>query len=126
MLCTISIDNTAITWLGAVFGGVAVWLFIFICIQYIIFGLDQIGIVKEKPEEYLSYERYTEVIYSSQGTTTERDTMFIVLQKAGCKFYAKLNNKHIELLIKDINDNEVHTFKIFDYLYFNNSFIEKK
>ena len=46
-----------------------------------------------------------------------------ILQKEGCKFYAKLTeNKNIYLIVKDKHNEEVYSVEIENHVYFNSNF----
>ena len=51
------------------------------------------------------------------------DMIMQILQKEGCKFYAKLTeNNNIHLVVKDKHNENVYSVEIENLIYFNSNF----
>ena len=51
------------------------------------------------------------------------DMIMQILQKEGCKFYAKITeNNNIHLVVKDKHNEEVYSVEIENLIYFNSNF----
>ncbi len=71
--------------------------------------------------QYLSYTDFKQVYFLAKGYGS--DMIRQILQKEGCKFYAKLTeNKNIYLLVKDKHNEEVYSVEIENHVYFNSNF----
>ena len=73
--------------------------------------------------QYLSYTDFKQVYFLVKEYGSHIDMMRQILQKEGCKFYAKLTkNKNIYLIVKDKHNEEVYSVEIENYVYFNSHF----
>ena len=104
-------------------------LFIYCVFYFCIFkGEDKVK--KERAKEieiatiqYLSYTEFKEVYFLVKGSGSGIDMIRKILQKEGCKFYAKLtDSKNIYLIVKDKHNEEVYSAEIENHVYFNSNF----
>lgn len=104
-------------------------IFIFFVFYFVIFkGEDKVR--KERTKEieiatiqYLSYTEFKEVYFLAEGFGSDINMMRKILQKEGCKFYAKLTeNNNILLIVKDKHNEEVYSAEIENHVYFNSNF----
>lgn len=119
-------DNAVYYWaIGCISGTV----FIYFVFYFVIFkGEDKES--KESTKEieiatiqYLSYTEFKEVYFLSEGFGSDIDMIRKILQKEGCKFYAKLTeNNNILLIAKDKHNEEVYSAEIENHVYFNSNF----
>lgn len=73
--------------------------------------------------QQLSYTDFRQVYFKINDSGSHIDMMRKILQKEGCKFYAKLTeNNNIYLIVKDKHDEEVYSREIENYIYFNYNF----
>ena len=73
--------------------------------------------------QYLSYTDFKQVYFLAKGYGRDINMMRQILQKEGCKFYAKLTeNKNIYLIVKDKHNEEVYSVEIENHVYFNSNF----
>lgn len=73
--------------------------------------------------QYLSYTDFKQVYFLAKGYGRNIIMMRQILQKEGCKFYAKLTeNKNIYLIVKDKHNEEVYSVEIENHVYFNSNF----
>lgn len=111
--------------LGCIVGTVLIY-FVF---YFVIFKAED-KVRKERAKEieiatiqYLSYTEFKEVYFSAEGFGNDIDMMRKILQKEGCKFYAKLaENNNILLIVKDKHNEEVYSAEIENHVYFNSNF----
>lgn len=111
--------------LGCIVGTVLIY-FVF---YFVIFKVED-KVRKERAKEieiatiqYLSYTEFKEVYFSAEGVGNDIDMMRKILQKEGCKFYAKLaENNNILLIVKDKHNEEVYSAEIENHVYFNSNF----
>lgn len=73
--------------------------------------------------QHLSCTDFTQVYFLVKGYGSHIDMMRQILQKEGCKFYAKLTeNKNIYLIVKDKYNEEVYSVEIQNHVYFHYNF----
>ena len=60
--------------------------------------------------------------FLAKGYGSDINIMRQILQKEGCKFYAKLTEKNIYLIVKDKHNEEVYSGEIENHVYFNSNF----
>lgn len=73
--------------------------------------------------QYLSYTDFRQVYFKINDSGSHIDMMRQILQKEGCKFYAKLTeNNNIYIIVKDKHDEEVYSREVENYIYFNYHF----
>ena len=103
-------------------------VFIYFVLYYFIFkGYDKEckerdQKIQVKIEDCLSKTDYTQV-YFLCGKSDIMNMITQILQKEGCKFYAKLTeNNNIHLIAKDKNDEEVYSVEIEKPYYFRSNF----
>ena len=74
-------------------------------------------------KQYLSYTDLKQVYFIVTDTGSYIDMMRQILEKEGCKFYAKLTeNNKIYLIVKDKHNEKVYSAEIENYFYFDNYF----
>lgn len=119
-------DNAVYYWTIGCMAGTA---FIYFVFYFVIFkGEDKVREERAKVTEgvtmqYLSYTDFKEVYFLAEGFGSDIDMMRKILQKEGCKFYAKLTeNNNIFLIVKDKHNEEVYSAEIENHVYFNSNF----
>lgn len=119
-------DNAVYYWVIGCMVGTAFIYFIF---YFVIFkGEDKVREERAKVTEgitmqYLSYTDFKEVYFLAEGVGSDIDMMRKILQKEGCKFYAKLTeNNNVFLIVKDKHNEEVYSAEIENHIYFNSNF----
>lgn len=104
-------------------------MYILILFYYVIFKVEDKRIEEETKKieiatmQHLSYIHFKEVYFLVKGFGSDVDMIRQILQKEGCKFYARLTeNKNIYLIVKDKHNEEVYSAEIENYAYFNLKF----
>lgn len=111
--------------IGCVTGTLFIYMFFYI---FIFKGDDREFEEKAKETEfstkqYLSYTDFKQVYFIVTDAGSYIDMMRQILEKEGCKFYAKLTeNNKIYLIVKDKHNEEVYSTEIENYVYFDNHF----
>ena len=78
--------------------------------------------VEVATRQCLSKTDYRQV-YFLYESCDKMDMIMQILQKEGCKFYAKLTeNNNIHLVVKDKHNEEVYSVEIENPIYFNSNF----
>ena len=78
--------------------------------------------VEVATRQCLSKTDYRQV-YFLYESCDKMDMIMQILQKEGCKFYAKLTeNNNIHLVVKDKHNEEVYSIEIENLIYFNSNF----
>ena len=111
-------DNAVYYWTIGCMVGTA---FIYFVFYFVIFkGEDKV--TEGVTMQYLSYTDFKEVYFLAEGFGSDIDMMRKILQKEGCKFYAKLTeNNNIFLIVKDKHNEEVYSAEIENHVYFNSN-----
>ena len=117
-------DSAAYYWcIGCVVGT----SFIYFIFYYLVFKVDNKKRVEREQQievatrQYLSNTDYKQVYFSYKSCDI-MDMIMQILQKEGCKFYAKLTeNNNIHLIVKDNHNEEVYSAEIENVIYFNSN-----
>ena len=82
--------------------------------------------IKRATMEKLSYTEFKQVYLVFRNSGSAVIMIEQILQKEGCKFYARLNeNNNIYLIVKDKHNEEVYSAEIIQYDYFASNFTFK-
>lgn len=109
-------------------GCVAGTLLIYFIFYYFIFKGEDKNIAEREQQieveikQFLSSTDYKQVYFFYESCDI-MDMIMQILQKEGCKFYAKLTeNNNVHLVIKDKHNEEVYSAEIENLIYFNSNF----
>ena len=118
-------DDALYFWMIGGFAGTAL---IYLFLYYFIFKVydkemaERDQQIKGKIEQFLSTTDYKQV-YFLYESCDRMDMIMQILQKEGCKFYAKLTeNNNIHLIVKDKHNEEVYSVEIENLFYFTANF----
>lgn len=113
-------------WLMGCFGG-TIFIYFMFRVIFILKLQDKIDFEKEQEirqylDKYLSNECYTQVYFRYENCNSIRDMIIKILQKEGCKFYAKFIENNIHLIVKDKHNEKVYSAEIKNLNYFKSNF----
>lgn len=101
----------------------------FVFCQSFIFKVEQKehNELQAEVKTFLSKEKFTELIFTPKNNDSETNMLLGILQKEGCRFFAKLDeNENTILFVYDKDDKEVWKEEIVNYFYFEARFKQKK
>ena len=83
--------------------------------------------IQTELKKNLSTGKLAELIFTPKNNGSETKMLLGILEKEGCRFFAKLDeNENTILLVYDKDDKEVWKEKIENYIYFDARFKQKK
>lgn len=109
--------------------GIVIYMF---CYSFVLRGdkrehKERQEAVKAELKKSLSTGELTELIFTPENNGSETTMVLGILEKQGCRFFAKFNeNEKIILIVYDKDEKEVWKEEIVNYFYFDSRFKQKK